>query len=45
MNEKIKILICDDHTLFREGIKAILEGEQWIEKPMMGGRRFSKLGG
>jgi len=31
MNEKIKILICDDHTLFREGIKAILEGEQWIE--------------
>jgi DNA-binding NarL/FixJ family response regulator len=31
MNEKMKILICDDHTLFREGIKAILEGEQWIE--------------
>ena len=31
MNEKIKVLICDDHTLFREGIKAILEGEPWIE--------------
>lgn len=31
MNEKIKVLICDDHTLFREGIKAILEGEPWID--------------
>jgi two-component system response regulator NreC len=31
MNEKIRVLICDDHTLFREGIKAILEGEHWIE--------------
>jgi DNA-binding NarL/FixJ family response regulator len=31
MNEKIKVLICDDHTLFREGIKAILEDEHWIE--------------
>jgi two-component system response regulator NreC len=31
MNEKIKVLICDDHTLFREGIKAILKTESWIE--------------
>jgi len=31
MNEKIRVLICDDHTLFREGIKAILEDEHWIE--------------
>ena len=31
MTEKVKILICDDHTLFREGIKAILGQERSIE--------------
>ncbi len=28
---KIKVLICDDHTLFREGIKAILEQSPEME--------------
>lgn len=31
MKEKIKLLLCDDHTLFREGIKAILKDEASIE--------------
>ena len=31
MKERIKVLLCDDHTLFREGIKAILKDEASIE--------------
>lgn len=31
MKERIKVLLCDDHTLFREGIKAILKDEPSIE--------------
>ena len=31
MRGRIKVLLCDDHTLFREGIKAILEDETSIE--------------
>ena len=31
MKAKIKVLLCDDHTLFREGIKAILKDEPSIE--------------
>ena len=31
MKGKIKVLLCDDHTLFREGIKAILKDEHSIE--------------
>ena len=31
MTERIKILVCDDHTLFREGIKAILGQERSFE--------------
>jgi two-component system response regulator NreC len=31
MREKTTVLICDDHTLFREGIKGIICNEQWIE--------------
>jgi two-component system, NarL family, response regulator NreC len=31
MSEKIKVLVCDDHTLFREGIKAILSQERSME--------------
>jgi DNA-binding NarL/FixJ family response regulator len=31
MKEKTTVLICDDHTLFREGIKGILCNERWIE--------------
>ena len=31
MKERIKVLLCDDHTLFREGIKAILKDEHSIE--------------
>ena len=31
MKERIKVLICDDHTLFREGIKAILRDEPTVE--------------
>ena len=29
--KKIKVLIADDQTLFREGIKDVLTGEKWIE--------------
>jgi DNA-binding NarL/FixJ family response regulator len=28
---KVRVLIADDQTLFREGLKDILEGEKWIE--------------
>jgi two-component system response regulator NreC len=31
MKEKTTILICDDHTLFREGIKEMLRDHRWIE--------------
>lgn len=31
MKERIRVLLCDDHTLFREGIKAILKDEHAIE--------------
>ncbi len=31
MNEPTRILICDDHTLFREGIKGLLGEQRWIE--------------
>lgn len=31
MSSKIRILICDDHTLFVEGIKAMLRGEASLE--------------
>lgn len=31
MKASIKVLLCDDHTLFREGIKAILQDETSIE--------------
>ena len=31
MKETVKVLLCDDHTLFREGIKAILRDEPSIE--------------
>jgi two-component system response regulator NreC len=31
MSEKIRVLVCDDHTLFREGIKAILSQERSID--------------
>jgi two-component system response regulator NreC len=31
MKEKIRVLLCDDHTLFREGIRAILKDEFSIE--------------
>ena len=31
MKGKIRVLLCDDHTLFREGIKAILKDEPSIE--------------
>ena len=33
MNKKkiVKVLIADDQTLFREGIKDVLTGEKWIE--------------
>ena len=31
MKDKIRVLLCDDHTLFREGIKAILRDEASIE--------------
>jgi two-component system response regulator NreC len=31
VKERIKVLLCDDHTLFREGIKAILKDEPSIE--------------
>src|ERR1700676_1147012 len=31
MKAKARVLLCDDHTLFREGIKAILKDEVSIE--------------
>ncbi len=31
MKDKSTVLLCDDHTLFREGIKAILRDEPSIE--------------
>jgi two-component system response regulator NreC len=31
VRDKTTVLLCDDHTLFREGIKAILRDEQSIE--------------
>ncbi|MBI2822348.1 MAG: response regulator transcription factor [Acidobacteria bacterium] len=31
VNHKVKVLLCDDHTLFREGIRAILERDPSIE--------------
>lgn len=31
MSEKIRVLLCDDHTLFRDGITAILKDERSIE--------------
>jgi len=31
MKERIRLLVCDDHTLFREGIKAILCQESTFE--------------
>jgi DNA-binding NarL/FixJ family response regulator len=31
MTDKIRVMLCDDHTLFREGIKAILRDEPAIE--------------
>src|SRR6266849_9565874 len=31
MKEKIRVLLCDDQTLFREGIRAILKDELSID--------------
>jgi DNA-binding NarL/FixJ family response regulator len=31
MKGRVRVLLCDDHTLFREGIKAILKDEPSIE--------------
>jgi two-component system response regulator NreC len=31
MNGKIRVLICDDHTLFREGLKALLQNDPGVE--------------
>lgn len=31
MINKIKVLLCDDHTLFRAGLKALLNGEPELE--------------
>lgn len=31
MKQRTTILICDDHTLFREGIKGLLAEQRWIE--------------
>jgi len=31
MNQKIKVFICDDHNLFREGIKALFRGSEVID--------------
>ena len=31
MSEKIRVLLCDDHTLFRDGITSILKDERTIE--------------
>ena len=29
--KKVRVLIADDQTLFREGIRDVLMGEKWIE--------------
>ncbi|MFQ5957330.1 MAG: response regulator [Candidatus Brocadiales bacterium] len=29
--DKIRVLLADDHTIVREGLSAILKGENWIE--------------
>lgn len=31
MSEKVKLLICDDHRLFREGVRTVLGFEPWID--------------
>ena len=31
MNGNIRVLICDDHTMFREGLKALLQNEPGVE--------------
>jgi DNA-binding NarL/FixJ family response regulator len=31
MKQKTTVLVCDDHTLFREGIKEMLRDQRWIE--------------
>jgi two-component system response regulator NreC len=31
MTRKVKVLVCDDHELFREGVKALLRAEPEIE--------------
>lgn len=31
MSSTIKVLLCDDHTLFRAGLKALLSGEAGLE--------------
>ena len=31
MSEKIRVLLCDDHTLFRDGITSILKDERTLE--------------
>jgi two-component system response regulator NreC len=31
MNQKIRVLLCDDHTLFREGLRAAFQGSPSIE--------------
>ena len=31
MKERTRVLLCDDHTLFREGVKAILKDEPTLE--------------
>src|SRR6202051_5232097 len=31
MTKKLTVLLCDDHTLFREGIKSILRDEPSIQ--------------
>ncbi len=31
MSDRIRVLLCDDHTLFREGIKAILSNQPAVE--------------
>src|SRR6185436_4768830 len=31
MSQKIRVLLCDDHTLFRDGITSILKDERTLE--------------
>jgi two-component system, NarL family, response regulator NreC len=31
MPPKTRVLICDDHELFRKGVRAVLEDENWLE--------------